>query len=132
MPGKAADAIRLLLDTHALLWALSEDPKLSAPALAAIVDMDNQILVSATSAIEIAIKRSLGKLEAPSDLLATVEAAGFIPLTVDFLTAERLASLPFHHRDPFDRLLIAQALVEEVVVVTRDPAFAPYEVETLW
>ena len=124
--------MRLLLDTHALIWALEDSEQLSEPARELIVDLDNQVLVSTTSAIEIAIKRSLRKLDAPADLLSAIDGAGFIPITLDFATAERLASLRFHHRDPFDRLLIAQALVEDVPIVTRDPAFAAYPVTTLW
>lgn len=124
--------MRLLLDTHALIWALEDSDRLSPRARELIVDVENQILVSAASAIEIAIKRSMQKLEAPDDLLLAIEAAGFIPITIDFATAERLGSLPFHHRDPFDRLLIAQALTERVPIVTRDPAFGAYSVPTLW
>ncbi|HEY8946042.1 MAG TPA: type II toxin-antitoxin system VapC family toxin [Polyangiaceae bacterium] len=124
--------MRVLLDTHALIWALEDSERLSDRARELIVDLENQILVSATSAIEIAIKRSLQKLEAPYDLLHAIEVAGFIPITVDFATAERLASLPFHHRDPFDRLLIAQALTEGVPIVTRNPAFDAYLVSTIW
>lgn len=124
--------MRLLLDTHAVIWALEDSASLSSVARELIIDPDNQILVSATSAIEIAIKRSVGKLEAPDDLRSAIDAAGFIPLTIDFATAERLASLPHHHRDPFDRLLIAQALAENVAIVTRDSAFAAYPVTTIW
>ncbi|MBX3126835.1 MAG: type II toxin-antitoxin system VapC family toxin [Polyangiaceae bacterium] len=124
--------MRVLLDTHALIWALEDSEHLSGRAREIIVDLESQVLVSATSAIEIAVKRSLQKLEAPDDLLDAIAAAGFIPITVDFATAERLASLPFHHRDPFDRLLIAQALTEGVPVVTRDPAFQAYPVSTIW
>lgn len=124
--------MRLLLDTHALIWALEDSDQLSDRARELIVDVENQILVSAASAIEIAIKRSLQKLEAPDDLLLAIDATGFIPITIDFATAERLASLPLHHRDPFDRLLIAQALTEGVPIVTRDPAFGAYPVSTIW
>lgn len=124
--------MRLLLDTHALIWALEDSDQLSRTARELIVDLDNQILVSATSAIEIAIKRSMRKLEAPDDLLSAIEGAGFVPITIDFATAERLATLPFHHRDPFDRLLVAQCLSEGVPIITRDPAFEAYPVTTLW
>jgi len=124
--------MRVLLDTHALIWALADSDQLSDRAREVIVDLENQILVSATSAIEIAVKRSMQKLEAPDDLLLAIDGAGFIPITIDFATAERLASLPFHHRDPFDRLLIAQALTEGVPIVTRDPAFGAYAVSTIW
>lgn len=124
--------MRLLLDTHALIWALEDSDQLSRTARELIVDLDNQILVSATSAIEIAIKRSMRKLEAPDDLLSAIEGAGFVPITIDFATAEKLATLPFHHRDPFDRLLVAQCLSEGVPIITRDPAFEAYPVTTLW
>ncbi len=124
--------MRLLLDTHTLIWALEDSDQLSRTARELIVDLDNQILVSATSAIEIAIKRSMRKLEAPDDLLSAIEGAGFVPITIDFATAERLATLPFHHRDPFDRLLVAQCLSEGVPIVTRDPVFQAYPVTTLW
>lgn len=124
--------MKLLLDTHALIWALEDSESLSATARQLIVDLDNQILVSVASAIEIAIKTSLGKLEAPSDLRQAIDSAGFIPVSLDFAAAATLASLPFHHRDPFDRLLIAHALTENATVVTRDPAFAPYPVSTVW
>lgn len=124
--------MRLLLDTHTLIWALEDSDQLSRAARELIVDLDNQILVSATSAIEIAIKRSMRRLEAPDDLLSAIEGAGFVPITIDFATAERLATLPFHHRDPFDRLLVAQCLSEGVPIITRDPAFEAYPVTTLW
>jgi PIN domain nuclease of toxin-antitoxin system len=124
--------VRILLDTHALLWALEDSVQLSELARRTIVDLDNQVLVSAVSAIEIAIKRSLNKLEAPDDLLGAVEAAGFIPITIDFATATRLGSLPPHHRDPFDRLLVAQALTEDVPMVTRDPSIRAYGIRTIW
>lgn len=121
-----------MLDTHALIWALADSDELSPTARDLILDLDNQILVSATSAIEIAIKRSLNKLDSPNDLLSAIDAAGFIPITIDFATADKLATLPWHHRDPFDRLLVAQALTEGVPIVTRDPALGAYPVSTVW
>lgn len=124
--------MKVLLDTHALIWALEDSENLSGSAREVIEDLDNQILVSATSAIEIAIKRSLGKLDAPHELREAIESAGFIAISVDFATARRLSTLPRHHRDPFDRLLIAQALAEDVAVVTRDTIFALYPVSTIW
>jgi PIN domain nuclease of toxin-antitoxin system len=122
----------LLLDTHALIWALEDSDSLSATAREVIIDLENQVLVSAASAIEIAIKSSLGKLKAPQDLQDAIEHAGFIAINLDFATAARLSSLPFHHRDPFDRLLVAHALTENATVVTRDPAFGPYPIPTIW
>jgi len=124
--------VRLLLDTHALIWALEDSESLSATAREVIVDLENQVLVSAASAIEIAIKVSLGKLEAPQDLQDAVDRAGFIAINLDFAAAAKLSSLPFHHRDPFDRLLVAHALTENATLVTRNPAFRPYPIQTIW
>jgi PIN domain nuclease of toxin-antitoxin system len=123
---------RLLLDTHALLWWLSDDPALSFDSRAAIADPANEPLVSTASVWEIAIKRSLGKLAAPDDLPTAISSEGFEWLPVSARHAWEVRSLPLHHRDPFDRLLIAQALVEAVPVVTGDAHFAPYGVDTRW
>lgn len=91
----------------------------------------NIVFVSAASVWEIAIKRSIGKMEAPDDLLERVEEANFEPLPVGFDHAERVAALPLHHRDPFDRLLVAQAQVEGATLVTVDRALAAYDVKRL-
>lgn len=124
--------MRLLLDTHTLLWALGDVAKLSERARAHLVEPQNEILVSAVSAIEIAIKRGLGKLDFPGSLAAQVEAAGFTPCAVGFGLAEHLGSLPHHHRDPFDRMLVAHAISEGVPLVTRDPAMQAYAIQTIW
>src|SRR3954464_6378048 len=108
---------RLLVDTHALLWWLTDDPALSAAARAAIADPENEPAVSAASIWEIAIKRSIGKLSAPDDLPKTIIAEGFTMLPIDAEHAWRVRELPLHHRDPFDRLLIAQALAQRIPVV---------------
>jgi PIN domain nuclease of toxin-antitoxin system len=123
---------RLLLDTQALLWWLTDDSLLSAAAREAIADPDNQPLVSAASVWEIAIKRSLGKLTAPDHLPDDIAAEGFewLPISADH--AWRVRELPLHHRDPFDRLLVAQALGEGLPIITTDPSFAPYGVEVRW
>jgi PIN domain nuclease of toxin-antitoxin system len=123
---------RLLLDTHALLWWLTDDPALSTPAREAIADPINEPLVSTASVWEIAIKRSLGKITAPDDLPDRITDEGFpwLPISADH--AWRVRELPLHHRDPFDRLLVAQALAERVPIVTTDPGFGPYGVEVLW
>lgn len=123
---------RLLLDTHALLWWLTDDPALSAPAREAIADPTNEPLVSTASVWEIAIKRSLGKITAPDDLPSRITDEGlpWLPISADH--AWQVRELPLHHRDPFDRLLVAQALTERVSVVTTDPRFEPYGVEVLW
>ena len=121
----------LLLDTHALLWWLADDSALRADARAAIADPANDVLVSAASVWEIEIKRSLGKLSAPDGLIYAIETAGFGSLPIIAADAERAARLPAHHRDPFDRMLVAQARRLDAAIVTHDPAFAAYEVEVL-
>lgn len=123
---------RLLIDTHALLWWLSADSALSATAAATIADPLNEPLVSTASLWEIAIKRSVGKLNAPDELPDTVTRGGFAWLPVEAEHAWAVRTLPRHHRDPFDRLLVAQSLVEGLPVVTADARFAPYGVETRW
>lgn len=122
--------MNLLLDTHALLWWLA-DMDLTAPAVGAISDPGNVVMVSAISVWEIGIKRSLGKLDAPDGLIEAIVDSGFEPLPVEFSHARAAGDLPPHHRDPFDRMLIAQATTEGLVVVTRDVAFDDYEVEVL-
>lgn len=123
--------MRLLLDTHVLLWALADDPSLSTAARAAIVDGRNRVVASAVSAWEITIKRSLGKLRAPADLAEAVAAHRFTPLAVSLEHALAVGALPDLHRDPFDRLLVAQAGVEGLTIVTRDRAIARYDVDVL-
>jgi PIN domain nuclease of toxin-antitoxin system len=118
----------LLLDTHALLWWLADPKLLSEDARRAIGDGKNTVYVSAAVAWEIAIKRALGKLDAPEDLLAAMAANRFLPLPVTIPHALAVATLPDHHRDPFDRLLIAQALHEGFKLVSRDPHVARYGV----
>ena len=120
----------LLLDTHALLWWLA-DIELGDDARAAIADPDALVVVSATSIWEMSIKRQLGKLDIPGDITSTVADAGFDLLPIEGSHAASAGALPPHHRDPFDRMLIAQAQLEALTLVTRDPAFAAYEVETL-
>jgi PIN domain nuclease of toxin-antitoxin system len=123
---------RMLVDTHALLWWLDDAPTLSPAAREAIADPGNEPLVSTASVWEIAIKRSLGKLEAPDDLLAHIGDAGFAWLAVGAEHAWAIRELPLHHRDPFDRLLVTQALVERIPIVTCDERIATYGVETRW
>ena len=116
----------LLLDAQALLWWLSDDARLGEPARRSIADPANDVLVSAATIWEIEIKRHLGKLEAPAGLAETVELAGFGSLPITAADAERAAALPLHHRDPFDRMLVAQANRLDATIVTRDGAFEPY------
>lgn len=120
-----------MLDTHALiLWALAPT-QLDQSARIAIADGRADVVVSAASAWEIAIKRSTGKLHAPSDVRSLIEANRFQALPVTFEHAEATQLLPFHHKDPFDRMLIAQAQVERLVLITRDKEIERYDVPTL-
>jgi PIN domain nuclease of toxin-antitoxin system len=121
----------LLLDAHALLWWLADDPALASDARDAIASPTNEVLVSAASVWEIEIKRRLGKLRAPEGVVGAIASAGFRVMPITGPDAERAAGLPPHHRDPFDRMLIAQAERVDAVVVTRDVAFALYEARVL-
>lgn len=122
---------RLLLDTHALIWWLSDVSELADSARAEIADPRNDIFVSAITGWEIAVKRAKGRITAPRNLGALVEERGFIHLPLTFHHAERAGDLPMHHRDPFDRFLIAQAQAEGLVLVTRDARIPLYGVRTL-
>ncbi|HSS34185.1 MAG TPA: type II toxin-antitoxin system VapC family toxin [Solirubrobacterales bacterium] len=120
-----------LLDSHALLWFLAGNSKRILPPLRGRLE-DEATTVSAASLWEIAIKVGLGKLRAPRDLPQRVEELGFQLLPVRPEHAWRTRDLPPHHRDPFDRLLVAQAQVEQLPIVTVDPQLAPYDVEIVW
>jgi PIN domain nuclease of toxin-antitoxin system len=122
--------VKLLLDTHAVLWWLA-DAGLTDDALDAVADPANLVYVSAASVWEAGIKARLGKLDIPEPLEVAFRDDGFEPLPVTFEHAARAAVLPDHHRDPFDRMLVAQADLEGLTIVTRDRAFAPYDVRTL-
>jgi len=123
--------VRLLLDTHALLWWLEDDPMLRTETRDAINDPESWVAVSAASAWEISIKQAVGKLRAPSGLAATLEANSLIELPISLAHALRAGELPRHHGDPFDRMLVAQAELENLTIVTRDPHFAAYGVPLL-
>jgi PIN domain nuclease of toxin-antitoxin system len=118
----------LLLDTHALLWWLDDPGLLSGAAREAIGDGRNAVFVSAVVAWEIAIKKGLGKLDVPDDLEAALAANRFLPLPITISHALAVLALPHHHRDPFDRLLLAQALHEGFHLVSRDNVFTSYHV----
>lgn len=128
--------MRVLLDTHAYLWFIAGDERLSARGREVIASPDADLLFSAASLWEIAVKHSIGKLPLTrpfADLFpAQPVADGLRTLPIQAPHLARLVDLPFHHRDPFDRMIIAQALVEGVPVLTRDPAFEHYPVETVW
>ena len=118
----------LLFDTHAILWWLEDPTSLSAAAREAITDPENEVFVSAVSAWEIAIKRGLGKLDAPGDFGIAIETCGFKSLPITISHGLATEQLPPHHRDPFDRMLIAQAQLENATLITRDPLIAMYQV----
>ena len=120
--------MRLLLDTHVLIWALEVNPQIGPVARAELGNPDNDIYVSAVTVWEIAIKRALGKLDAPPGVVALIQASGFIGLPVSLAHAEGVADLPRHHGDPFDRLLIAQARAEGLIIVTSDRQIPAYDV----
>ena len=122
---------RLLLDTHAFLWCLAGAAKLSVTARTAITDGNNDVFVSAVSGWEIAVKQTKGHLVAPDNLAAMVEDRGFAHLSLTFQHAERAGLLPMHHKDPFDRFLIAQAQAEDLTLVTNDAHIARYDVRTM-
>jgi PIN domain nuclease of toxin-antitoxin system len=119
--------VRLLLDTNVLLWWLSDDRKLAKEAREIIANPNNDVLVSAASVWEIAIKAALGRIEIePDDLEDEIVRNGFRPLPIAFRHAATVGRLPAVHRDPFDRMLVAQASVEELRVVSHDRVFERY------
>lgn len=113
------------------MWWLNDDPRLSGGALEAISAAEG-LVVSAVSVLEVAIKRALGKLAAPAGFRQTLEEYEVELLPITARHAEQVGELPLHHRDPFDRLLVAQALEERLTLVSRDRALAPYGVPTIW
>jgi PIN domain nuclease of toxin-antitoxin system len=124
--------MRLLLDTNAFLWWRDASPRLSPLASEEIGDPDNDIYVSVSSLWEIAIKRKVGKLRFPEPFDQVMAEEGFNLLTIGYSHLDALGNLPLHHRDPFDRLLIAQSIAEDVAVVTNDPKFSLYDARVFW
>jgi PIN domain nuclease of toxin-antitoxin system len=130
MPAEPAG---VLIDTNAVLWTIARSKRLSPRARAMIADAAHPLVVSAVSLWEVAIKRSSGKLRVPADLsrrLAALRQVELLPISP--LHAEAVGALPWHHRDPFDRMLVAQAAVERLPIVSSDPALAQYGVEVIW
>lgn len=121
--------MRMLIDTHILLWWLADDPALPRRISDAITDSDTAVLVSAATAWEIAIKKAFGRLEAPDELLEALEANAFDTLPMTAAHALAAGGLPAHHSDPFDRMLIAQARIENLTLVSVDARFCDYDVE---
>ncbi len=122
----------LLLDTHALLWSVGDTDRLSSTARDILSAGEALAYVSAASIWEIAIKRASGKLKVPDNLLEMVAMARFIELEVSFEHGATAGALPPHHRDPFDRMLVAQAQIEGLTIVTSDARVAAYDVPVLW
>ncbi len=122
---------RFLLDTQVLIWWLRNAPELGENTRAIIANPRNRVFVSAVTLWEIQIKRTIGKLQAPASLLGIVKECGFSILVMDGHHAEQVGTLPRHHRDPFDRMLIAQARLEELILVTSDKQVNQYNVLTL-
>jgi PIN domain nuclease of toxin-antitoxin system len=123
--------VTLLLDTHVLLWWLADDPRLTSAMREAIADPSTAVMVSAASAWEAAIKAAVGKLTVPDGLEQEMERHGFDELPVTFEEGLAAGALPPHHGDPFDRMLIAQARVEGLVLATADDAVRRYDVPVL-
>jgi len=128
--------VRLLLDTHALLWWLGGDPSLTPTARAAIADVNNEIYVSAASAWEMTTKHRIGKLPSldpiASDLEGAIASQSFRVLPISLRHGQVAGALPGPHRDPFDRMLIAQAMIEDLVLVSNETPFDAYGVRRLW
>lgn len=122
--------MRLLLDTNAFLWWLAEDALLEE-ARQAIARPTNAVFVSAVSFWEIAIKQATGKLTVEADLIESLRLSRFLPLDITPIHAVAAGNLPLHHKDPFDRMLVAQAVEEGLTIVTRDPVFKLYEAHVL-
>ena len=120
--------MRLLLDTHVFIWWTGAEPGLGAAARDLIADPDNAVFVSAATAWEVAIKRAKGTLDAPADVRPAIAASGFVELPIELGHAVAAGALPVHHRDPFDRMLVAQARLEALALVTADRVLARYDV----
>ncbi len=123
--------MKLLLDTHVLIWWLSDARKLSQTEIDLITDSDNLIFVSAATAWEIAVKKMIGKLEAPDDLPAALAVNNFLELPITIEHSQKLYQLPLHHNDPFDRIMVAQAISEDLTFMTRDTKIALYDIRII-
>ncbi len=128
--------MKALLDTHAFLWWISDDPRLSEKAREIVADGRNELFFSAASGWEISIKAGLGRLEVPEDLQRFISdqlsrnAIQVLPIYLSH--AVHTGSLPVHHRDPFDRILVSQAILEQIPLLSADPQFSHYPVEVVW
>ena len=123
--------MRLLLDSHALLWTFWNSPRLGTFARDTVRSPDNEVFVSVASIWEIAVKRASGKIDAPENLATLCREQSFALLGIEPFHAEQAANLPMHHRDPFDRMLVAQAQAEGLTIVTADSTLRRYGVRTM-
>jgi PIN domain nuclease of toxin-antitoxin system len=128
--------VRILLDTHAFMWWVLDDPRLSDTGRELIGDRANEVLLSAASAYEIAVKAARGRLTLPepadSYVAGRMAGEGFAPLPVQVAHAVRAGTLPPIHRDPWDRLLVAQSQLDDVPILSADPVIGRYDVEVIW
>ena len=124
--------MKLILDTHAAIWWLREDADFGERALDELAEEANEVLLSAVVVWEVAVKRGLGKLEVPQDFVQTIKDHDVQGLPVTLAHAAAVERLPPHHRDPFDRMLVAQATLEGAAIVSRDEKLRPYGVELIW
>jgi PIN domain nuclease of toxin-antitoxin system len=121
---------RYLLDTHAFLWWILDDPRLGQNSKRMIADANNEVYVSAASLWEISIKEKLGKLRAPDVVMSDVVVnEGFLPLSISLTHGEIAGALPEHHKDPFDRMLVTQAQKEGLILITKDDVIRQYDVQ---
>ncbi len=123
--------MNLLLDTHILIWALENNSQLTGNVRDIIIDGKNLVFVSSVSAWEISIKKSIGKLQAPDNLMEEIKQHRFTPLDINFKHSQLAGQLPYIHKDPFDRMLIAQAIIEKLILVTKDSFIPQYDVKVL-
>jgi PIN domain nuclease of toxin-antitoxin system len=128
--------VRILLDTHAFVWWVLDDARLSPVSRELLLDRSNDVLLSAASAYEISVKAARGRLTLPEPaetyVSSRMASEGFTPLPVQISHAVRAGSLPPIHRDPWDRLLVAQSQLDDVPILTADPVIGQYDVETIW
>lgn len=123
--------MKFLLDTHSLLWTVFEPDKLSTEAQEIIIDHNNIICVSLISLWEISIKQNIGRLDIPKEFFEVVSNGGFEMLGLTMDQIEKYRTLPLHHRDPFDRMLIVQARQQQLIFITRDSEISKYDVEII-
>jgi PIN domain nuclease of toxin-antitoxin system len=128
--------MKVLLDTHTFLWWITDDPKLSLRVRGIISDRENEIFISAATGWEIAIKSQIGRLKLPDEpqrfILEQLKINGMKSLPIEMRHALHVSTLPTYHQDPFDRILIAQAQMEDLPVLSADPEIGKYEVTIIW